>query len=183
MPGVRSTPIGCRSPLRLWRRESARPCVSNEQVYSLRCGGEKKLTHLWLPCFEGARSTPIRPLLVMHTSFGGGGGLKIKYQSRQRRAVTQVPSRFGSSSPKRPNRGFCRAVLATRERTPRELATTSLLLPCTDKQHGSLSIASVQRTTHTSHSVWAIVHTSISSKLPHTCSTRESAYSLLLNRT
>ena len=46
---------------------------------------------------------------------------------------------------------------------------------------GSLSIASVKRTTHTSHSVWAIAHTSISSKLPHTCSTRESAYSLLLN--
>ena len=39
---------------------------------------------------------------------------------------------------------------------------------------GSLGIASVQRTTHTSHSVWAIAHTSISSKLPHTCSTRVS---------
>jgi hypothetical protein len=46
---------------------------------------------------------------------------------------------------------------------------------------GPLTIASVQRTTHTSHSVWAISHTSISSKLPRTCSTRESAYSLLLN--
>jgi hypothetical protein len=48
---------------------------------------------------------------------------------------------------------------------------------------GPLSTASVQRTTQTSHSVWAIAHPSImhSSKLPHTCSTRESAYSLLLN--
>jgi hypothetical protein len=46
---------------------------------------------------------------------------------------------------------------------------------------GPLSTASVQCTTHTSHSVWAIAHTSIGSKLPHTCSTRESAYSLLLN--
>jgi hypothetical protein len=45
---------------------------------------------------------------------------------------------------------------------------------------GSLGIASVQRTTPTSHSVWAIAHTSISSKLPHTCSTRESACPLLL---
>jgi hypothetical protein len=35
---------------------------------------------------------------------------------------------------------------------------------------GPLGIASVQRTTHTSHSVWAIAHTSISSKLPHTSS-------------
>jgi hypothetical protein len=53
--------------------------------------------------------------------------------------------------------------------------------PLYGKAVGPLSIASVQRTTHKSHSVWTIAHTSISSKLPHTCSTRESAYSLLLN--
>jgi hypothetical protein len=53
--------------------------------------------------------------------------------------------------------------------------------PLYGQTEGPLSTASVQRTTHTSHSVWAIAHTSISSKLPHTCSTRESAYSLLLN--
>jgi hypothetical protein len=46
---------------------------------------------------------------------------------------------------------------------------------------GPLSNTSVQSTTHTSHLFWAIARTFISSKLPHTCSTRGSAYPLLLN--
>jgi hypothetical protein len=116
----------------------------------LRAGDRKLANHPR----RGEGHHAITAVISAHRKLGDSlSELQLYVMAQRRKADKRVSA--GGKTAKRES-AACRLLLHNWLPTaPTWLVRSRLLSPWTDCQQGSLSAASVQRTTHTSHSVWA----------------------------